>query len=77
VGNASGSYAYFDDIRIHPSDAVMNTYTYDPMIGVTSVSGPNNTPTTYEYDDFGRLELIRDSDGNILQSYEYHYAEEH
>lgn len=70
----SSSIAYFDDIRFYPMDAQMTTYTYDPLIGVTSVSDYNNKPTKYEYDAFGRLVLVRDYLGEILKKYDYNYA---
>lgn len=66
--------ALWDDIRFHPSDASMTTYTYAPLIGMTSQSDANNLPTYYEYDDFGRLKLIRDHKKNILKTFEYNYA---
>jgi YD repeat-containing protein len=68
--NSSG---YIDDVRFYPMDAQMTTYTYDPLIGVTSISDANNKPTTYEYDAFGRLNLVRDFAGYILKKYEYNY----
>lgn len=65
--------AYFDDLRFHPSDARMTTYTHEPLIGITSSSDANNRKTTYEYDGFGRLKLVKDYLGNILKKYDYNY----
>lgn len=70
------NYAYIDEVRLYPSDALMTTYTYDPLIGITSETDPNGISIFYEYDDFGRLRLIRDNDGNIVKTYEYKYATE-
>jgi YD repeat-containing protein len=68
------SNALWDDIRFYPSDAAMTTYTYAPLIGMTSQSDANNMPTYYEYDEFGRLKYIRDHERNILKSFDYNYA---
>jgi len=73
IGNTGGGNAYFDDLRFHPMDAKMTTYTYEPLLGVTSVSDMNNKPIRYEYDGLNRLILTRDFHGNILKKYDYHY----
>ncbi len=54
---------------------MVSIYTYAPLIGKTSETAPNGLTTYYEYDSSGRLEFIKDNDGNILKQYDYHYAE--
>lgn len=65
-----------DEVRLHPKNAKMTTYTYDPGIGMTSSTDPNCVTTYYEYDEFGRLSLLRDDDGNIIKHFKYHYKDE-
>lgn len=72
VGTEQGT-VYFDDLRFHPSDAQMTTYTHEPLIGVTSISNESNKPEFYIYDSFGRLEYIKDFEGNIIKKNDYHY----
>ncbi len=56
-------------------EAIITSYTYTPMVGMTSMTDTNNVTTYYEYGPFGRLKLVRDKDGNVLQTYEYNYKE--
>lgn len=65
-----------DELRFHPADAQMNTFTYDPLVGKTSEMDPNGVLVNYEYDALGRLEFIKDEQGNILNKYEYHYKDQ-
>ena len=64
-----------DDVRIHPVDALMNTYTYDLINGITSITDPKNTTTYYEYDGLQRLVTVKDKDGNITKHIDYHYKQ--
>lgn len=47
------------------------TYTYKPLVGITSMKDPSGHSTTYEYDNYGKLLRIKDHKGQIIKSYEY------
>lgn len=70
----TGGDAY-DDVRIHPVDAHMTTYTYEPLVGMTSIIDSKGQTTYYEYDSFQRLILIKDQLGNIVKQFQYNYAQ--
>lgn len=55
-----GTDAYFDDIRIHPFNAGMKSYVYDPStFWLTAELDDNNYATFYEYDKEGQLIRIK------------------
>jgi YD repeat-containing protein len=63
-----------DDVRIFPTDAMMSTYTYYPtMLGLATEIGPNGKTLYYSYDRLGRLRMIKDQDGNVVKTIQYHY----
>jgi len=70
--SVSGS-ASIDELRLYPKDAQMTTLTYDPLIGITSQCDVANKITYYEYDGLNRLKDVKDQDGNIIKTYDYHY----
>ncbi|MEP4093952.1 hypothetical protein [Reichenbachiella sp.] len=55
------------------SAAQISTYTYAPLTGISSQTDANGNTTFYEYDEFQRLRLIKDHEGNPLQKTEYNY----
>jgi len=63
-----------DDVCFYPQGALITTYTYDPMIGITGTTEPSGKTTLYEYDSFQRLLNIKDQYGNIIKSFCYNYA---
>jgi hypothetical protein len=70
------SKAVIDEVRIFPENAMMTTMTYEPLVGKTSVTDPNNVSTYFEYDGLQRLLYIKDQDRNIIQKKEYHYKKQ-
>ncbi|NTE04308.1 hypothetical protein G6M26_06480 [Agrobacterium tumefaciens] len=54
-------------------DAHITSYTYKPLIGMTSMTDPKGMTTYYEYDEFQRLKNMKDQNGNILKNTTYHY----
>lgn len=63
--------AVIDELRLYPVDAQMETYNYNPLVGIISKSDASGLITFYEYDALGRLSLIRDQYGKIIKKYEY------
>jgi hypothetical protein len=70
----SGS-VIIDELRLYPADAQMSSFTYDPLVGMTSQCSANNLITYYEFDALGRLKIIRDMDRKILKVFEYYYKQ--
>jgi hypothetical protein len=63
-----------DELRLHPKDGVLTTYCYSPAVGITTQSDAAGRINYYEYDEIGRLKLVRDQNQNILNKYEYKYS---
>ncbi|MDQ0593931.1 YD repeat-containing protein [Chryseobacterium ginsenosidimutans] len=59
------------------SDALKNlpvaTFTYDPLVGVTSETDASGIKKVYQYDNANRLIKILDAAGNTLQEFKTHF----
>lgn len=62
-------------VGLSGSNALVKTYTYAPLIGMTSEADPSGKTIFYEYDTFGRLKDIKDQNGKILKHYDYQYLQ--
>ena len=58
---------YFKD-----KPALVTTYTYQPLVGMLTITDPRGVVTKYDYDSFGRLIKITQAD-KVIETYDYHY----
>ncbi|MCP9751011.1 hypothetical protein [Ferruginibacter sp. HRS2-29] len=58
--NSSDSAIYFDDIRIHPYNANLKSYVYDPRtLRLVAELDENNYASFYEYDEEGQMVRVK------------------
>lgn len=62
-----------DEIRFYPVGAQMTTFTFDPLIGMTSTTDPNNITSYFSYDEMRRFNASMDNNGFILKTLLYHF----
>lgn len=63
---ASGMVTNIDELRLHPVDATMSTYTYEPLFGLSSQCDARNNVLYYLYDPLGKLKVVKDIQGNVI-----------
>ena len=49
-------------------------YEYDPLVGVTKKILPDGSSISYHYDSAGRLSHTTDSEGKVIEAYDYNYG---
>lgn len=57
------------------SNARVVSYDYQPLIGVSRITDVSGRTTTYNYDNEGRLSTVIDSDGHVIEKYNYNYKQ--
>lgn len=57
-------------------EALVTTYSYAPLIGIKTVTGPNTDTVKYFYDAFNRLEKVKDRNDKILSEHKYRYKDQ-
>ncbi|GGH10555.1 hypothetical protein FAZ19_01165 [Sphingobacterium alkalisoli] len=55
-----------------PEGGQVSVHTYIPLVGMSSSTDAKGNTIYYEYDSFYRLKAVRDDEGNILNTYQYH-----
>ncbi|MDX8568639.1 DUF5977 domain-containing protein [Elizabethkingia sp. HX XZB] len=62
-----------DILRGNPalSNCQISTYTYDPIVGVTTITPPSGIREIYKYNTSNRLESVVDINNNILKEFKY------
>lgn len=53
--------------------ALITSYTYHPLIGISGIISPNKAKTTFEYNSDSQLIRIKDTEGKTMEEYQYHF----
>lgn len=72
--NETNLLSALNGLRSNFPNAYITTYTYKPLVGISSSTDENGKTTFYEYDTFNRLKSIKDHSGNILKEYNYNFT---
>lgn len=70
---AAPNMTALNGLRTSLPKALVTTYTYEPLVGVTSHTAPNGEKTTYEYNDKKQLSTVRNYEGKVVETYIQHY----
>ncbi len=65
-----------NNLRTLLPNIMVTTYTYDPLIGITNITDAKGATIYYHYDNFNRLEFVKDAQENIISKNQYHYREQ-
>ena len=60
-----------DEVQVIATNATIKTYTHHPFFGPLSETDEKNTLKTFGYDAFGRLNVIKDHKGAVLNIVKY------
>lgn len=73
TGTESSMITALNNLRNALPNTMITTYTYLPLVGIRTITDPKGNTTFYTYDSFGRLEFVKDSQGNLVSQNQYHY----
>ncbi len=61
----------FTQLRGAHANGFITTYTYKPLVGMTSVTDANGRRESYQYDSFNRLYRVVNHEGQVTKEYQY------
>lgn len=61
------------NIKSRLSNALVKLMLYKPLRGMSLQISPNGNIEHYDYDSFGRLKTVKNSDNQTIMKYDYHY----
>jgi len=61
-----------NDIRSQLPYAMVKSFTYRPLIGVSSITEANGASKYFEYEPYGRLSIVKNDSLHIVNRYNYH-----
>lgn len=64
-----------NNLRAHSAlaGAQVTTFTYKPLIGISTATDPKGETVRYTYDVHNRLEAVKDASGHIVSESKYHF----
>ena len=77
TGTEADLLAALSALRNDPAlaNSMVTTYTHIPLVGVSTITDQKGDKITYTYDTLGRLEFVKDKNGNILSENQYNYKQ--
>ncbi|MGV0923421.1 hypothetical protein [Empedobacter tilapiae] len=75
IKNGDLTSTSFNGLRNTLPNTMITSYTYKPLVGVTSITGPNGQTEYYKYDAANRLEEIRNDRQEVLKTFQYNYKQ--
>ncbi|KFF13782.1 hypothetical protein B0A62_13610 [Flavobacterium hydatis] len=73
AGTESGLLDALKDLRSALPAAMLTTYTYVPLVGVSTITDPKGYKMIYTYDTANRLQFVKDAEGKLLSENQYRY----
>ncbi|MFY0253960.1 hypothetical protein ACDQ55_08410 [Chitinophaga sp. 30R24] len=64
-----------DQLIVAPAQSILEGNTYNKVNQLINQVDQRGTNAFFEYDDYGRLKIVRDMYGNIIKQYEYKYQQ--
>lgn len=73
TGYTEADMVQLNNLRNSLLNVNVTTYTYLPLVGISTITDPRGQKTSYFYDSFGRLIQVKDHNNNILSENVYKY----
>lgn len=69
--NEANLVTALNSLRTSFPNGFVTTYTYNPLVGISSITDVNGRKETYQYDTFNRLYRVLNNEGLIVKEYNY------
>lgn len=73
AGHGALTTQQISDLKIAFPNAMISTFSYNPLIGMTTMTDAKGYSSYYEYDYFNRLKFVKDAQHRILSKNDYNY----
>ncbi|MGJ8734069.1 MAG: hypothetical protein ACSHW4_13015 [Cellulophaga sp.] len=73
MSNSPKIITFLNELRKKMPKVNITSYTYKPLVGVSSITDVRGYTNYYEYDSFNRLNYILDIDKNVVSKNNYNY----